>query len=232
MRKVIAGAVALLALSACSQAKHAADAESGPGVSGATATDVRFSYRYTVALPDKRIAEVQEQHIQACERLGPARCRIMAMRYRLAAEDEVQATLALRIDPAVARQFGKSGLDAVRGAGGSVIDTSIDGEAISTAGPAPTSAETTQQSAARLAALTPVVFEYHGGAALAQFGGGRISEALATSLASFMMMTRFVLIAIGTVAPWALLGLGLIAAWRSRPIRQLRDVLAGDAATI
>ena len=99
----------------------------GPAVVPTAAPGVAFNYRYAFRLPGERIASVQEQHAQACERLGLARCRITGMRYRLVNDEDVEGMLAFKLDPTIARQFGKTGIDAVAKAEGMLIDSEISG---------------------------------------------------------------------------------------------------------
>ncbi len=63
----------------------------------------------------------------ACEKLGIDRCRIVGLRYRLVDNDEISASLALKLDPAIAREFGKTGIATVMGAEGMVVDSEISG---------------------------------------------------------------------------------------------------------
>jgi hypothetical protein len=107
----------------------AEDASSdGPAVRVSAAPGVAFSYNYAFDLAAKRIEAAQEEHAQACEKLGLSRCRITGMRYRLVSEDRIDAMLALKLDPSVARQFGKSAIDVVTRADGKLIDSEITGE--------------------------------------------------------------------------------------------------------
>lgn len=101
---------------------------SGPAVAPTAAPGIAFNYRYAFRLPGQKIASVQEQHAQACERLGLARCRIAGMRYRLVNERDVEAMLAFKLDPAIARQFGKAGIETVANNEGMLIDSEISGE--------------------------------------------------------------------------------------------------------
>ena len=135
-----AGAItALLLLSAC-------DSSSGPtglvpaGTAAATkpadaslaTPDSAFDYRYTFRLPASRIEAVQESHARGCDQLGPARCRITAMRYKVGAdangaEGGIAAVLTLKLDPAIARAFGKAASQTVTSAHGVLIDADIAG---------------------------------------------------------------------------------------------------------
>jgi hypothetical protein len=98
-----------------------------PSIGPSAAPGVAFNYRYAFRLPGERVAAVQEQHAQACEKLGLERCRITGMRYRLHGENEVEAMLALKLDPSIARAFGKAGIEAVARAEGMLVDSEISG---------------------------------------------------------------------------------------------------------
>jgi hypothetical protein len=99
----------------------------GPGATVSAAPGVAFSYRYAFRVPNAKISAVQEEHAQACEKLGLDRCRITGMRYRLVSNDEVSAMLAFKLDPTLARDFGKQGIAAVTKADGMLVDSEITG---------------------------------------------------------------------------------------------------------
>lgn len=106
----------------------AADVASAPGgVAVTAAPGVAFNYHYAFSLPAVRIAPAQEEHAAACEKLGIARCRITGMRYQLLGEDRVEAMLAFKLDPALARAFGKEGIAAIQKAEGTLINAEITG---------------------------------------------------------------------------------------------------------
>jgi hypothetical protein len=98
-----------------------------PGLPVTAAPGVAFDYRYAFRLPSQRIAAVQEQHAQACERLGLQRCRITGAKYRVVGEREIEAMLAFKLDPTIARAFGKSGVEAVDKAEGMLVDAELTG---------------------------------------------------------------------------------------------------------
>ncbi len=146
MRKTIS-LLALTALAACSQesagppgdgtasgqplprtAFSAEEAPTAPGIAPTAAPGVAFNYRYAFRLPSERIAQIQEQHAAACEKLGIDRCRITGMRYRLINDRDIEAMLAFKLDPALARQFGKQGIDTVATADGMLVDSEISGK--------------------------------------------------------------------------------------------------------
>lgn len=98
-----------------------------PGIDVTAAPGVAFTYRYGFRLPSEKIDDVQETHAQACEKLGVARCRITGMRYRLIGENNIEGALEFKLDPTLARGFGKEGIAGVQAAGGRLIDAAITG---------------------------------------------------------------------------------------------------------
>ena len=104
----------------------------GPDISPTAAPGVAFNYRYAFRLPTERVAQVQEQHAQTCESLGPRRCRITGMLYRVVNEDDVEGMLAFRLDPAIARRFGRAGVEAVTRAEGMLTESEITGTDVGT----------------------------------------------------------------------------------------------------
>lgn len=98
-----------------------------PGVRVTAAPGVAFDYRYAFKLPAARVAGAQEAHAAACEKLGIARCRITGMRYTLTGENSVEAMLAFKLAPEIARGFGKSGIDLIKAAEGTLVDAAITG---------------------------------------------------------------------------------------------------------
>jgi uncharacterized lipoprotein len=99
-----------------------------PGVVPTSAPGVAFNYRYGFRLPDANISAAQEAHAAACEKLGLSRCRITGMTYRLDDRERVEATLALAIDPLVARSFGRDAIATVEKQDGSLRYAEITGE--------------------------------------------------------------------------------------------------------
>jgi hypothetical protein len=105
-----------------------ADASAAPGITPTAAPGVAFNYRYAFRLPAERIAGVQEEHAQACEKLGIARCRITGMSFRRNRDNDIEGRLDLKLDPAIARAFGKQGVDAVNHADGLLAEAEVTGE--------------------------------------------------------------------------------------------------------
>ena len=99
----------------------------GPDVAVSAAPGVAFNHRYTFQLGAERIPEVQERHAAACEQLGINRCRITAMHYRLGDDGRVEAMLAVRLEPGIARRFGQRASGLVAQADGKLIGADIEG---------------------------------------------------------------------------------------------------------
>jgi hypothetical protein len=110
------------------------DTSSPPDILPSAAPGVAFNYAYEFSLPDDRIAATQEAHASACENLGLARCRITGMSYSVDQNEQVTAELDLKLDPTIARQFGKSAQQIVVGDDGKLIRLDIgssdEGQAI------------------------------------------------------------------------------------------------------
>jgi hypothetical protein len=108
-------------------AEDASVQAAGPAVSPTAAPGVAFDYRYAFRLPAARIAAVQEEHARLCERLTVVRCRIAGLYYHVVDANHVEARLALALDPAIARAFGRSGIAAVLHADGMLTESEIGG---------------------------------------------------------------------------------------------------------
>jgi hypothetical protein len=106
----------------------AADRNAAPGITPTAAPGVAFNYHYAFRLPADRIAGVQEEHASACEKLGLARCRITGMSFHRTSDRDVEARLDFKLDPAIARAFGKQGGEIVTRADGLLAEAEITGE--------------------------------------------------------------------------------------------------------
>lgn len=104
-----------------------AEQAGGPNINVSAAPGVAFNYRYAYRLPNARIQLAQEAHAAMCEKLGITRCRITGMRYSLVNEHDVSASLELKLDPAIARSFGKDATKVVTEAEGMLVDQQISG---------------------------------------------------------------------------------------------------------
>jgi hypothetical protein len=122
---LVGTACMLCACSRNSDSQQATDTASGPNISPTAAPGVAFNYAYQFNLPDERISATQEAHAAACEHLGAARCRITGMSYNVDQDEQVTAELDLKLDPILARQFGKSALTLVENNDGKLVRLEI-----------------------------------------------------------------------------------------------------------
>jgi hypothetical protein len=104
--------------------------------SGAPAIDVtvpRIAYTYGFAfrLDGDRIAAVQERHLALCRRLGPALCRVTAMRRSGTADGDAAASLKLQVSASLADGFGRNLVAVASEGGGETVDRSIAAEDLS-----------------------------------------------------------------------------------------------------
>lgn len=132
---IVAGA---LALTGCSEGQRdtaetqSFDVSEAPAVNPTAAPGVAWRYESAFRLDDIRISPVQEQHAAACEALGVARCRITGLNYTVDEQDTVEARLEVKLEPTIAREFGKRALATVQGADGRLISTEFTGEDVGT----------------------------------------------------------------------------------------------------
>lgn len=125
---------ALAALSSCSksqqgeQAARSFDAAEAPDIAPTAAPGVAFNYAYQFNLPDERIRGVQEAHAAACEKLGVERCRITGLEYSVNEDEMVRASLTVKLEPTIARAFGKDAIATVEQNEGKLRNLAITGE--------------------------------------------------------------------------------------------------------
>jgi hypothetical protein len=132
----VAAAALVTGLAACSQRETSSpegiSAERSeppsPDIAPSAAPGVAFSYGYDFRVDDQRISQLQEAHAAECEKLGTARCRITGLRYTIDANEQVSAMLEVKLEPTIARQFGKGAVVQVEKAGGKLINAEFSGE--------------------------------------------------------------------------------------------------------
>jgi hypothetical protein len=93
----------------------------------------KLAYAYTLGfrLEGSKIAEAQESHRALCERMGPARCQVLAMQRGEADDTQTTARLKLRVATAESRSFSEALTRTVAKAGGRAIQTSVTTEDVS-----------------------------------------------------------------------------------------------------
>jgi hypothetical protein len=275
-RSLAAGLLAATALTLCSCSQND-QRESGsqesrtssPDIAASAAPGVAFNYSYEFNLPDERISAAQEANASACENLGLARCRITGMSYSVDQNKQVTAELDLKLDPSVARQFGKSALTLVEKSDGKLIRLDIgstdQGAAIERAskqkndissqvaqlqqelaktkpgtqaranlmsqieelqGQASQQARAIESGQAALA-TTPMAFHYYGRGGVPGFRGNPIHAAWVTFVSTVVWLVGIILQALAVLVPVGILLIVLIALWRTRPMRVVRNWIRG-----
>jgi hypothetical protein len=145
MKRLLIGLIAA-SLAGCSKAPDSSAGE--PDVAGRAIAGVAFNYSYYLALPSSRIADLQEDHARACERLGVERCRITGLRYTVERQGDVNASLSVKLAAPLARAFGRDGVKRAESLGATLTGADINGTDVATAAAA-TSAENTDINAER-----------------------------------------------------------------------------------
>jgi hypothetical protein len=111
-------------------AAHDAALEAGdqpPGIDPNVAPGVAFDYRFDYSLPEKRIAELQEQHSRLCGRLGLAHCRVTGLTFNKARNGNIDADMSFKLDPAMALTFTRDATDLINRAEGKLETSNVEG---------------------------------------------------------------------------------------------------------
>lgn len=134
--RVVAALAALLMVAGCESpgskagetAKAAAmQVSAADGIDAVGRSGSGFDYRYAYRLPGEKLKAVLQSNADACDRLGPTRCRIIAMRYQADDSNKIRAVLTLKVDPSIARAYGDAVTKTVTGTDGVLVDTEITG---------------------------------------------------------------------------------------------------------
>ncbi len=235
--------------------------ETAPDIETSVAPGVAFDFRYAFALASDRIGGVQEEHAQACKKLGISRCRVTGMDYQANGDGDVAAMLTFKLDPAVATDFTRDAKRIVEQADGKLENATLKGTDVgSNIAVTESNAEEIRVELASIEkqlavpnlskqvrtqlveqsiglraqlrdlsqsknadkaalAMTPVVFEYQTLHSFPGFDGqSPVAGAAAASANSFMAMLKFIMIAVGVIAPWALFGGAIF--WLIRRLRK------------
>jgi hypothetical protein len=112
-------------------APPAPEEPSPPSAIAVTAPRIAYTYGYSFRLDGDRIAAVQESHIAACRRLGPALCRVTAMQRGETSEGAGGANLKLQVAASLADGFGRDLIAIAGNGGGETVDRSIAAEDLS-----------------------------------------------------------------------------------------------------
>lgn len=154
MRPALIG-VAVLALAGCSKGPEGRqaggdmatyDVEAPPAAAPGIVADparprpiavslpqIAYSYTYSFRLPDAAVVGAQEAHVALCDRLGPARCQVVALTSGGGEGEAAAASLKLRVEAPLARRIGRALQAAVAKAGGRPVANGIAAEDVSKA---------------------------------------------------------------------------------------------------
>jgi hypothetical protein len=135
MRKLSAFAAVAIALASCSQQsdeRTASEEMAAPDIQPSAAPGVAFRFSYDYSLDDDRISAVQEAHASACEKLGLAKCRITGLTFNIDNKKRVSGMLQVKLEPAIARQFGKQATATVALNDGDLVRSEFSGEDVGT----------------------------------------------------------------------------------------------------
>lgn len=102
--------------------------DSVPDIGGVVAPGVAFTFNYAFTLPAKAIGGVQQEHANACMRLGPSRCRVTGMTYEQPGEDRVSARTDYLLAPDLAHRFGSDAIAAAERADGKLDNALVNGQ--------------------------------------------------------------------------------------------------------
>jgi hypothetical protein len=135
MHKLAGLTVVAMALVACSQERGeqtASEDLAAPDIRPSSAPGVAFRFSHDYSLDDDRISTVQEAHAASCEKLGNAKCRITGLTYNIDTRKRVSGMLQVKLDPAIARGFGKQATATVTQNGGELVRSEFSGEDVGT----------------------------------------------------------------------------------------------------
>ncbi len=125
--RVVAALAALMLLAGCDGTANQAAAPAQDALSAGTEGSGGFDYRYAYRLPSDRLKAVLQSNADACDKLGPTRCKIDAMRYTVDDSNRTRATLTVHIDPTIARAYGEAVTKSVTGTDGVLVNSAITG---------------------------------------------------------------------------------------------------------
>lgn len=128
--------LAALCLAACGSPvgdeRQASDSMGSPDISPSSAPGVAFRFTNDYSLDDGVISKVQEEHAGSCEKLGVAQCRITGLSYQIDDRERVTGMLQVKLDPRIARQFGKQATQTVEANDGRLVRAEFTGDDVGT----------------------------------------------------------------------------------------------------
>lgn len=118
--------------SASADPGDAGDVRIDPAIASGVASGVAFTYSAQYRLPDAAVSEAQSRHVAACAALGRAHCRVGDIRFDQRESGQINGSLQLFIDPALARGFLRDAERMVTALDGETLASSITGEDVGT----------------------------------------------------------------------------------------------------
>ena len=115
------------AISDATAAGRTPNAASVTGADPSVAPGVAFTYDFAFRLPDDQVSVAQDRHVDACARLGRARCRVANIHYSRTDDGPIDASLNFLVDPALARSFARDAVDLVAGLDGELTNSQVGG---------------------------------------------------------------------------------------------------------
>ncbi len=112
-------------------AEAPASQEKGGDAIQVSVPQIAYTYHYSFRLPADAIVRAQDRHLAMCDRLGPARCRVLAMGRASGDDGGASGSMTLAVEAGIARNFGVALGQAVASAGGRQGDASIEAEDLS-----------------------------------------------------------------------------------------------------
>jgi len=116
---------------ATASASDQAAKEAGTAPLAVSIPQIAYVYDLGFILPEDAIGRAQAAHVALCDRLGPARCQVLALERNAGDAGTSAATLKLRVASADARRFEAEAERTVGASGGRTANTSIEAEDVS-----------------------------------------------------------------------------------------------------
>jgi hypothetical protein len=128
-------------LTACSKVDDGSQREAGtsapaadarkataPAIDSSVAPGVAFDLSFGFALPEHKIAAVQEGHAALCGRMGTTHCRVTSVHFDKLRGGNVTADMTFLLDPALALGFARDATTLVENADGTLDTSRVAGE--------------------------------------------------------------------------------------------------------
>lgn len=135
MFDVEAAPVAAMESAVAPGASESQNALAPPEAIARTAPRIAYTYGYRFRLASAAVAPLQERHLALCQRLGDARCRVLAMQRgeqrEGGGEEAATASLTLEVAAPIATRFGAALTESAGEARAETVDRTISAEDLS-----------------------------------------------------------------------------------------------------